>query len=368
MLRAQSFDAIGALPASYVPVFEEASKESFFLSSHWFKNFSENANDQEHSIRIYGVEEGRSNATPVGALLMRHKQRSEGPFSPLIMEGLANYYSSYFGPALVSHRCRLDEVCRAFASALWADRSLWDVLTLQPLDNTSAVFSSLVRELRATGMIVQTFFCFGNWYLEVAGRNYREYFETLPSVLKKTVQRKGSKLEKSADARIEILTGLDGLEKALDDYETIYRASWKIPEPYPQFIRGLARMAAAQGELRFGLVYLNDEPAAAQLWFVHKGEALIFKLAYDERFAKTSAGTILTTRLMQHVIDVDRVKVVDYLTGDDDYKKLWMSHRRERWGITAFNSRSAKGLALAARNVWGRALKARFSHLFRETS
>ena len=40
---------------------------------------------------------------------------------------------------------------------------------------------------------------------------------------------------------------------------------------------------------------------------------------------------------MEHVIDTDKVHDVDYLTGDDAYKKDWMPDRRERWGIAVFN-------------------------------
>jgi CelD/BcsL family acetyltransferase involved in cellulose biosynthesis len=65
----------------------------------------------------------------------------------------------------------------------------------------------------------------------------------------------------------------------------------------------------------------------------------IFKLAYDERFAQLSAGSVLTSQLMRQVIDVDRVAVVDYLTGDDAYKRDWMSHRRERVGVRALQLR-----------------------------
>jgi CelD/BcsL family acetyltransferase involved in cellulose biosynthesis len=63
---------------------------------------------------------------------------------------------------------------------------------------------------------------------------------------------------------------------------------------------------------------------------------------------------VLTAKLMQHVIDIDRVKVVDYLSGDDDYKRTWMSHRREFWGILGFNPRSPRGLAQVVRHVGGR--------------
>jgi len=46
---------------------------------------------------------------------------------------------------------------------------------------------------------------------------------------------------------------------------------------------------------------------------------------------------------MRYVIDIDKVACVDYLSGDDAYKKEWMSHRRERWGIMIFNWRTWKG-------------------------
>jgi CelD/BcsL family acetyltransferase involved in cellulose biosynthesis len=46
---------------------------------------------------------------------------------------------------------------------------------------------------------------------------------------------------------------------------------------------------------------------------------------------------------------VDGVKVVDYLSGDDGYKRLWMSEVRERRSLLAYKLRSARGLALAAR-------------------
>ncbi len=69
-------------------------------------------------------------------------------------------------------------------------------------------------------------------------------------------------------------------------------------------------------------------------------------------------GTLITAMLMKHVIDVDQVKEVDYLIGEDNYKRIWMSHRRERRGIIAYNPRSLPGLAGLARERAGRLVKA----------
>jgi CelD/BcsL family acetyltransferase involved in cellulose biosynthesis len=121
------------------------------------------------------------------------------------------------------------------------------------------------------------------------------------------------------------------------------------------------RTAAAQGWLRLGVLALDGQAIAAQLWLVHDGKASIYKLAYVEGFERYSAGSVLTHALMQHVIDVDQVQEVDYLTGDDGYKQDWMSHRRERRGIVAFDLRTLRGLALAARHVVGKWIKRRSS-------
>jgi hypothetical protein len=47
------------------------------------------------------------------------------------------------------------------------------------------------------------------------------------------------------------------------------------------------------------------------------------------------------------------VAEVDYLIGDDAYKQDWMSHRRERWGIVAYNPRTLFGLAGALKQMLG---------------
>jgi CelD/BcsL family acetyltransferase involved in cellulose biosynthesis len=120
---------------------------------------------------------------------------------------------------------------------------------------------------------------------------------------------------------------------------------------------GLITRAAERGWLRLGIVWLKAEPVAAQVWIVANGKADIYKLAYDEAFKDYSPGTVLTARLMQHVIECDAVSEVDYLVGDDAYKKDWMSDRRERWGIVAYNPTTVVGAMGALREALGRLLK-----------
>ena len=356
-----------ALPAAWQPLFAgAAASEGFFFSLAWFSTLHRHAL-ADRVLRIYAVESGAAAGEPgrVRLALPLVRAQSGGRAATRELHACANFYSSLFGPLLGAGDTPDQRDFDLLAQAIAAEAPRWERIQLQPMAVDAPAFGMCVAAFRRAGMAVQTYFCFGNWTLEVAGRSYRDYAETLPSRLKNTLARKSRQLAAAHDVRIAILRDASEMEEGIAAFERVYGASWKQAEAHPDFIAALIRMCAQQGWLRLGVAWIDGEPAAAQLWIVSEGVASIYKLAYDQRFAATSIGSILTARLMQHVIDVDKVREVDYLTGDDAYKRDWMSHRRERWGMVAFNLRTVRGLLAALRHVGGRALKARWRRLLK---
>lgn len=347
------FSDLDTLPADANPVFDAAcSANGLFFSRAWFDNLAAHGLADDGRLRIYGVRDDA--AASLSLLLpLRH---GTGRFGLRRLEALANWYSSLYG-VVTSPADQPQRRLQQLALTLAAERPRWDVLDLHPLDPSDPLFQPLLDALSAAGMATQCYFCFVNWYLDVAGRSYDAYAATLPSTLKSTLKRKGRQLEKSGRAQFEIVTGGERLEAAIAAYQAVYARSWKSPEPSPDFMPGLIRTCAGQGWLRLGIATIDGVPAAAQLWIVCRGVAAIYKLAYDERYGKLSIGSLLTAQLMRHVIDIDKVREVDYLTGDDAYKQDWMSASRERCGIVAFNLRSPRGLAAAALHLGGGKIK-----------
>ena len=281
------------------------------------------------------------------------------PGAPL--QALSNFYSCLYGPVGSVQGLR-DLSATRWYDAVQALRR-WPgagVLRLQPLASDSPWLAGLQQGLRDAGYWTDQFFCFGNWYQPVPEAGFAAYWDQRPSMLRSSVERGRRRLDRTGAWRIEIHSN-DSLDvaRALEAYLAVYAHSWKAPEPCPEFMPSLVRLAAREGWLRLGVLWLGQQPVAAQVWLVHDAKASIYKLAYVKGYEKLSVGSVLTAALMRHVMDEDRVSEVDYLSGDDAYKRDWMAQRRERVGLVAFNPRRPQGLLAAARHFAGAWLRRR---------
>jgi hypothetical protein len=337
-------------------VSEPSTEADIFCTLPWFENLARyglNATDKDqHQCQ----------------LLLAHDTASDNLVClPLLgsatLQSLSNYYSSLYGPlvwqpATGKQSALTPSTWQAMGQHLGQHPARWPLITLSPLDTEATFLGSLQTGLRQAGCWTDRFFCFGNWYLVVGQRSFATYAASLPSALRHSIERGQRRLAKQGTWGIHIQQSPDaGLEEAIAHFVQVYDQSWKSAEPTPQFIPQLIRMAATQGWLRLGVLMLGGQAIAAQLWLVKSGKASIYKLAYVKGFERLSAGSVLTHALMRQVIDIDQVAEVDYLTGDDAYKRDWMSHRRERWGLVAFNPRTLRGLWLAGKHFVGKFFK-----------
>lgn len=331
--------------------FVENNAQTFDQTSVWFEAFERHLLSPGQRLTLSAMADAGGEPLALLPLKMDRVDLLKG-ISASGVTALSNYYTALYGPVV-----RQEEESRAaplLAKALMDVACRTSVIDLNPLAAESPLASAVLSECRRLGHLTERYFRFGNWYLDVAGRSSTEYFQSLPGQLRSTISRKGKKLRTLTAAKIRIVSDPAEVPSAMDAYEVVYRRSWKTDEPHKDFIRAVATAFAERGRLRLGLVEIRDQPVAAQLWFVHRGTASIFKLAYDEEYREHSAGSVLTSVLMEHVIDVDKVEMVDYLCGDDSYKRDWMSGRRERIGIRAVRPYSWPGALVAATTTYRR--------------
>ncbi len=312
----------------------------------WFENLQHAVFPDDSGVRYYGAQHNGE-----CRLLLPVRLARRGRIK--VIEALANFYTSLYAPPF-SAACRMTDTAQVLTHAS-RDHAGAHEMRFAPMDPASESFRNLTSALRGSGWVPFRFFCFANWHLKL-DISWGDYLRDRPGQIRNTIRRMQKKFAASGGT-LEIVSAREHVERAVAHYVEVYSASWKNEEPYPRFIPGLIGFLADTGSLRLGLAYLDGRPIAAQLWAVRCGRAAIIKLAHREDCADFAPGTLLTALLMEHVIDVDRVSEVDYLIGDDPYKRNWMSHRRERWGIVAYNPRTAVGLALLVRESCLRAAK-----------
>ena len=216
-------------------------------------------------------------------------------------------------------------------------------LTMWPVPGEGDQAARIVQGFREAGWSVRCELCDHNHVLAVEGRSFAEYWATRPGQMRTTLKRKGKKVS------VDILDRFD--PEVWAAYQTIYEESWKPEEGDPELLRRFAEDEGAAGRIRLGIARAEGAPVAAQFWTVENGIAYIHKLAHRESSKPLSAGATLSAALFKRVIDIDKVDLIDFGTGNDRYKRDWMELDRPRYRIDCLDPWQPKAWPALAKRV-----------------
>ncbi len=332
---------LNKLPVSFVELLDTAELDCIFLGFGWFKNLGDSVASRNGCLKLLCLEDSGGTALALLPLWLRSEKRKF--FSINHLSGLTNYYTPTFDLIWNSNKITKVEALGHLLQEVKSFSSDWHVFDLSPL--TSTVKNEFHNALNGAGASVFPYFVTSNSF-QLIDSSLAEYLAGRPSRVRNTVQRKLKKLNKQGNWQLSIFRTEEGLQEQIDAYHHVYNGSWKNKEPYPEFIDGLCKLAARKGWLRLGLIRIQGEPVAAQIWLVANGSAYIYKLAYDEHFKKYSPGTVLTHAMIECVIGQDSVKKVDFLTGEDNFKKEWMDSYQNLYGVQVVNLKSMQGFCM----------------------
>ena len=326
------YDDFRALPAHLREALSFPAEPRFERSLQWFENLHAQVFGAQADPRIY-VSESQGEA-PVALFCAVSRER------PRELTSLTNFYSLEFGPSGAVARSRVAAGMARIAEHIATEA--FDRLELRLLLDGSPEASETRLALEQAGFRCSDYFQFDNWIRRddsAGGRDFEAYYASLPSKLKNTVRRKGNRLQRDHTVRIERVKAPGAaLEQAIEDYVAVYNKSWKEPEPYPEFMPSMIRLAASLDALTLGTLYLDDAPVATQVWLHEPGRTVIYKLAYDEAYKQTSAGSVLSRALFEDAFARGDVGVIDYGVGNEAYKRDWMTENQRLVGLVGYNS------------------------------
>lgn len=233
-----------------------------------------------------------------------------------------------------------------------------DVLQLGPLSNVQQQFiTALPLPCKRVGEQV-------NWF-EQQITSEESYFSARPSRLKNTLKRKRNAL-KNNKVETAFATDIDSFHQLFEDFLAIYKKSWKEPEFSNAFIEQVSLAAFKENKLVLAVFYVDQVPAAAQLWYVQQENASIFKLAYDPQYQHYSVGSLLSEAMTRHVISERGVSYIDFGMGNEKYKQDWMAYHQKRYTYLIFNTRRWSGKLAWVRYALLPAIKSSVATLIRK--
>ena len=330
---------LDALPAESVALLTAAT--DFFATTAWWRSVLAAAMPDRATACFLLCSDG-PRPIAIVPLLQRDGGRA--------LQSLSNPYTCLWHPlfapgldpsAILEAGVALGKFCRR-----------WPAVRLEALASDSPHLDPLLAGVRRAGIFATRYVHFGNWHEPIAGRSFDDYLSARPGALRETIRRK----LRRAQATLEIVSAPDSIDAGIAAYEEIYARSWKVPEPYPRFNATMMREAARIGALRLALLHANGRAIAAQIWIVFAGRATVLKLAHDEAGKELSPGTVLTALALRELIDRERVTELDFGRGDDAYKQLWTTQRRQRIGVVLSNPLRPSGLVTLARQ-WAGAVR-----------
>ncbi len=349
------------LPPPFEALFEDPAEGDIFRSRAWLENYLANGLPAGDKLRLYTVADDLGEPLAVVVGFMSRLYQVHGRSRVLYFhqsDGLP--FKSVMASAATSPDAVLAQVIR---HALGEDLP-YDVLRFGPFDRAGALFSQVKQTLRDHGFLMQDYYNFSIWHEPTAGLSWQDYLQSRSARFRQNLRRRARRLLETGRARFELITSREGIDRGLADFEQVFSERRLQGEVTPHaYIPSIMRCAAESGVLRLGLVHIDGEPAAYEFCIASGGVAHFTRTGYAERYRPLSVGNYVMQRVMEHVLDVDRVSEVNFGVGEFAYKQDWLSHRLDAYGIAAFNPRTSRGVMQAVRHIGGRGVKSPLRHI-----
>jgi len=336
-----SFDDIAAIGDAWNKLSGRKGAYLPWRCFEWFRMCYDYSKRQNVKLMVYAVY---NENTIVAALpVCQEFEKYKGFVKSNVVRIVGNAQSSIKSVMYGDGDENLENIVRVLFEALIDNNNSCDIMEIDKLPAEDKITGEIIKYLKACNLRYRTNVSSVNWYVDEIDCSSKVYLDNLPSALRKDIQYCKRRLEREGNLEFLVIKDVNDIDKYLELYDSVRDSSWKAPEKDKKFIRDFTTMTASKGWLRLGYLLFDGKPIAAQKWFICQDYAHIYDVLYAEDYKKYSPGKVLSQMMFEYAIDNDNVTCIDYLQGDEIYKREWTNKVRERKELTIFN-RTFKGM------------------------
>jgi Acetyltransferase (GNAT) domain len=174
----------------------------------------------------------------------------------------------------------------------------------------------------------------------------------------KRLRMKRKALEKLGSLTLDVATGPEDVQEAIDTFCALEAAGWKGAAGTAlardldglAYVAGLMAVLEAEGNAFALTLRLDGRAIASSLFVRSRGEVVFWKTAYDETLAKHSPGVVLDLFVTEWLYAQPWFETMD--TGHDDSvdpsRELWSERRKMATVVIDMKPGSLKGRVVVA--------------------
>jgi len=238
-------------------------------------------------------------------------------------------------------------------------------LSLYRLPGDSRVPNALRDSYRAKALILSRA---GNPYpfIELTGGDVEQH---LSSRLRQDLRRARRKAENMGKVSFALHapSNKDDFLPLFNELLRVEAASWKgsagsalsLDAARKRFYQEYGIAACENGSLRMGFMYIDDVAVAAQLAVESEGRYWLFKIGFDEKYAKCSPGLLLTLETLRYASDTGLVSY-EFLGTAAHWTKRWTKTERGSLMVAVYPYTLSGLFAFigdASRYLWWKTIK-----------
>jgi len=196
-----------------------------------------------------------------------------------------------------------------------------------------------------------------HYYISTQG-NWQDYYNSLSKKFRKNLRRS----VRNADGLGKVeLRGFFGDKLTWPLFEKIIEINRHAHYPRlahsqleQKFHQELLRNMATTSSMIAYMLFIDDQAAAYEYGFLHNGHFENWRAGFDKRHDPTvSIGILLSLKITEDAFE-QNYQEIDFLRGDEDYKKNWRPFARQFTSMRIFQSWKLQSLLAY---IWLRYLK-----------
>jgi len=349
LIAVREYPNLDSVPADVTAFIDSVGGRYFCASAVWFRAVLATAGLAIDRPRVYVA----ASAAGVLAVLIVRERTNAGPLKMRVVSSPSRGMdAAIYAPLLDPEHG--EPGLRAIVRSMVRGKPPVHVVRLECFDPESPDFATLVKLLREFHLRVETFAdAFSTYSEDVHGLTIEQYLAVRAPEMQEFMSNQLGAFAATGRGRFEVVTGGRDLAPALVDYALIDLQSWKEQELFPDCLARVVDAAAKAGVLRLCMLYVDDRPAAAQIWIVSGGRATMWRSHFGRQFAVLALGAVVTYEAIRHILASERPSRLEFGPATDTGRQEWLSRRCQRINFIAFNLRTAKGWAALARHYLG---------------